>query len=255
MFNEPSPSTRLSSSTTLALLEISEKCLHCNSEIEYINIFNLINQLVPFEKATSGLAKLDSIHVISTYELINISYPDDWLSLYNSKKFSTIDVVVQTNFTKFIPQYWDHTYKIHKPSQEFVKIAADFGIKHGYTFGSRPFGFCKQASLVSLSGSFQKYSPELIKIMQKISSHIHIAASYVLENRKKMHYNSLVSQRELEVLNWLKLGKSSWEISAILGVSESTVNFHAYRIMRKLDTVNRSQAVATAVHLGLIDLE
>jgi DNA-binding CsgD family transcriptional regulator len=65
----------------------------------------------------------------------------------------------------------------------------------------------------------------------------------------------LLSVREIEVLNWLKHGKSTWDISAILGISESTVNFHVRNITQKLDTVNRTQAVAVGASLGLIDID
>lgn len=62
-----------------------------------------------------------------------------------------------------------------------------------------------------------------------------------------------LSQREIEVLNLLKFGKSSWDISKILGISERTVNYHIGNIMRKLDAINRIQAVYEAVNLELID--
>ncbi len=48
-------------------------------------------------------------------------------------------------------------------------------------------------------------------------------------------------------------GKSSWEISVILNISERTVNFHIYNIMQKLEAVNRTHAVAVATSLGLIE--
>lgn len=63
-----------------------------------------------------------------------------------------------------------------------------------------------------------------------------------------------LSHRELEVLNLLKLGKTSWDISRILGISERTVNYHIGNIMDKLDVTNRIQAVYEAVNLDLIDL-
>ena len=71
------------------------------------------------------------------------------------------------------------------------------------------------------------------------------------ENRKKIH----ITRREIEVLQWLQQGKSSWEISNILGVSERTVNFHVYNIMEKIEAVNRPQMVTIALRLGLIDLK
>ncbi|MDD2319375.1 MAG: helix-turn-helix transcriptional regulator [Geobacteraceae bacterium] len=67
-------------------------------------------------------------------------------------------------------------------------------------------------------------------------------------------HNVVLSTREKDVLNWLKQGKSSWDISAILGISERTVNYHVYNIMEKLEAVNRPQALAIALRLGLIEI-
>ncbi len=64
-----------------------------------------------------------------------------------------------------------------------------------------------------------------------------------------------LSMREREVLKWLKSGKSSWDISVILGISERTVNFHINNVMKKLEAVTRTQAVATAIENELIDVE
>ena len=65
----------------------------------------------------------------------------------------------------------------------------------------------------------------------------------------------ILSLREKEVLNWIKQGKSTWDISVILGISRSTVNFHVNNILQKLDAVSRAQAVAIAIEQGLIDIE
>jgi DNA-binding CsgD family transcriptional regulator len=64
-----------------------------------------------------------------------------------------------------------------------------------------------------------------------------------------------LSSREKEVLDWLKQGKSSWDMSIILCISERTVNYHVYNIMQKLGAINRPQAVAIATHLGLVDFD
>ncbi len=61
-----------------------------------------------------------------------------------------------------------------------------------------------------------------------------------------------LSQREKEVLKWLKKGKTSWDISVILCISQSTVNFHIKNIMQKLDAVSRTHAVVKAIEMGLI---
>lgn len=53
-----------------------------------------------------------------------------------------------------------------------------------------------------------------------------------------------LTDRERDALAWVAEGKSDWEISVILGISESTVRFHVDNGRRKLGAGNRAQAVA-----------
>lgn len=62
-----------------------------------------------------------------------------------------------------------------------------------------------------------------------------------------------LTKRELEVLRWAKEGKSAWEISAILAITERTVKFHLSNIFNKLDVNNRYQAIAKAFSFGLLE--
>ena len=61
-----------------------------------------------------------------------------------------------------------------------------------------------------------------------------------------------LTRREKEVLTWVGRGKTSSEIAIILGLSERTVNFHCDQAMKRLDVINRTQAVAKAIAQGLI---
>lgn len=54
---------------------------------------------------------------------------------------------------------------------------------------------------------------------------------------------SNLSERELEVLDWVGRGKSNEEIGAILSISHNTVKNHLKRIFGKLQVTSRSQAV------------
>ncbi len=53
-----------------------------------------------------------------------------------------------------------------------------------------------------------------------------------------------LSGRELEIMEWVRNGKTNFEIGMILDISAFTVKNHLQRIFRKLDVVNRAQAVA-----------
>lgn len=56
--------------------------------------------------------------------------------------------------------------------------------------------------------------------------------------------DSRLSVRESEIMEWVRLGKTNGEIATILNISTFTVKNHMQRILRKLDVVNRAQAVA-----------
>ncbi len=58
--------------------------------------------------------------------------------------------------------------------------------------------------------------------------------------------------REIECLRWSASGKSSEEIAIILKISAHTVNGYLKTAMRKLDAVNRMQAVARAYRFRLL---
>jgi len=61
-----------------------------------------------------------------------------------------------------------------------------------------------------------------------------------------------LSQRELEVLQLIALGKTNQEIARQLIVSPGTVKAHSASIYRKLDVANRTEAVARARQLGIL---
>ena len=63
-----------------------------------------------------------------------------------------------------------------------------------------------------------------------------------------------LSPREREVLQWVSQGKSSREISALLGISSRTVNEHVTSAVRKLRANNRTHAVAIALRDRLIEV-
>jgi LuxR family transcriptional regulator, quorum-sensing system regulator BjaR1 len=61
-----------------------------------------------------------------------------------------------------------------------------------------------------------------------------------------------LTPRERECLKWAAGGKSEWEISQILGISEHTCEKHLLNAKAKLGAANRVQAVAEAIRRGYI---
>jgi DNA-binding CsgD family transcriptional regulator len=61
-----------------------------------------------------------------------------------------------------------------------------------------------------------------------------------------------LSRREFQCLAWATEGKTSWEASGILGISERTVNYYLQSATRKLGCANKQQAIVKALRLGLL---
>lgn len=61
-----------------------------------------------------------------------------------------------------------------------------------------------------------------------------------------------LSEREVECLTWVALGRTDVEISELIHRSSTTARFHVENAMNKLGARNRAQAVAIACQLGLI---
>jgi DNA-binding CsgD family transcriptional regulator len=63
-----------------------------------------------------------------------------------------------------------------------------------------------------------------------------------------------LTPRELEVLQLLADGLANKEIAARLGFSTHTAKFHVESLLRKLDAVNRAEAVREGIRWGFIGL-
>ena len=70
------------------------------------------------------------------------------------------------------------------------------------------------------------------------------ATSETLEPLADSQADENLSSREQEIMNWVKMGKTNYEIGMILNISTFTVKNHLQRIFRKLDVTNRAQASA-----------
>jgi len=61
-----------------------------------------------------------------------------------------------------------------------------------------------------------------------------------------------ITQREREILHWVRDGKSNAEIGQLLGISGLTVKNHVHKMLKKLAAANRAQAVARAIGARVI---
>ena len=75
-------------------------------------------------------------------------------------------------------------------------------------------------------------------------------ASYLIMHSGNYRYDNqestILTFREKEILNKLRIGASNIEIAQSLFISESTVKTHLYHLFKKISVKNRTQAVSWA---------
>ena len=76
--------------------------------------------------------------------------------------------------------------------------------------------------------------------------------SYFSQNQSAEPAAQRLTNRETECLAWVAEGKTSGELAEIVGLSEHTVNHYLLSATKKLNSVNRTQAVVKALRLGII---
>ena len=92
---------------------------------------------------------------------------------------------------------------------------------------------------------FELMLPHIDVASRRISGLPIASASHITIKRAQIALDSIgISPREQEIIEWLSMGKTNYEIGMILNISAFTVKNHLQRIFRKLDVINRVQAVA-----------
>lgn len=242
---------RLSQREAVTLLELIEASGRCADMKALKRLIDSLGGLFSFDMAVCGIARFDGAGAMNSRKIVNVSYPEEWLSLYTERGFAEVDPVVRAHLTDFSPGIWSDAYRKWGRPQPFVSLAEDFGMRNGYSFGAlSPTD--RTASIFSLC-IYGKPSVHTLELLDILAPHFHEA----LRRAAQPNPTCLptLTRREIEVLRWLANGKNRWEISVILGISERTVKFHTKAILHKLGASNRTHAVAKALSCGLIALD
>jgi len=94
--------------------------------------------------------------------------------------------------------------------------------------------------------------------LELLVPHVHCAFLRVLASERgvasatSQRASRLVTERQAQILNLIKLGKTNSEIALVLHCSPWTIKNHIHAILRKLDSNTRTHAIARAMSLGIL---
>lgn len=194
--------------------------------------------------------------IFQTEPLCLHNFPPKWSELYHDQALFTIDPVFMKCMRSVMPAIWHEEESLADDTgRKFFAMAREHGLAAGITVPVH----ARNGGFGSLGLVFGKDDPETRHRIAAISTDVLILAFHAYTNLRRVTGSEKVSQdtlphltpREKEVLRWTASGKTVWEISTILTISERTAKQHLDNVFRKLEVHNKYHAVAEAVALGL----
>lgn len=187
-------------------------------------------------------------------ELVLLSGWDGaWQEQYLSESFIDVDPVVDRVRRTELPFEWheiNRSKRLKKPERRVMDEARSIGMSDGFCVPVySPGGF--QACL-SFGGDGVSLGEEDKHNLHLLGIYAHNKVRDLMRVGNEVELAKL-TLREIECLKWTSVGKTSWEISQILNISQHTADWYLASAAKKLKAVNRVQAVAEALRLGMIN--
>jgi len=183
---------------------------------------------------------------------IRLTYPANWIKRYLQMGYVDIDPVLREGFLRTLPFDWSEVEVEGAAVMGFMVDALAHGVgpnglsipvrsKHGHrglvsVSDSRPAAEWHEFRRANLDA--------LIEIANRL--HQHVIREVFGEDRPNL------TAREIECLQLTAAGKHAGEIATILNISPHTARDHLKSARFKLDCATSTQAVSTAVKLGLL---
>ena len=235
------------------ILNLSHQSLKCN---DYKELERLIQALKRFFHIEASLfCHANVIDLWNDYlnesniGLFNISYPEEYLEVYVKNKYYNSDAVLFEFAANLSPINWKRVDEKCDFNYPAVNIALDFNLYDGWTHGI--------IDPTNLNVHMLFWGSSVVDSSIRTEKILEYLVPFYCEAYKRINKNVIplqkpLTKREIEVLEWIKDGKSSWEISVIMKLSKRTIDFHIGNIKKKLNAVTRAQAVAAALHRNII---
>ena len=177
------------------------------------------------------------------------NYPGPWQEHYSRSGYLFTDPTVIHGRQSQDPLIWNDQAFVSNP--KLWRDAQDHGIRAGWAQSSLEgsgagslLTLCRCNEPVTTC-ELQAKEPYMRWLVQV--AHVSLSKAILA---KDAHACKQLTLREREVLQWTADGKSAQDIADILVLSKSVVDFHLKNSIKKLDSPNKTAAVARAVLLG-----
>lgn len=238
------------------LLQVDQESAWCDALFDFGKTLGFDRCLVAIvPKAGMGLDQA----------FLRSNYPADWRQFYDTEKLVHVDPTVAHCVAHSTSLIWSPGLFRSNPQQVMYEEASAHGLRSGVTLPMHgPKGELGILCFVNDARPSKQFDRDVRQVLPELSYLRDMAfesgVDFALMGAAAASGEPLavpsplprLTARELECLQWTMAGKTSWEIGRILGISESTVNYHVGNFNAKLEVANRHQAVVKALKLGVL---
>jgi LuxR family transcriptional regulator, quorum-sensing system regulator BjaR1 len=181
-------------------------------------------------------------------------WPEGWMKRYAGEGYVYVDPVIQRVRQTTMPFAW-HEAPYNRDDAGATKVmseATEFGLAGGLAV---PIYTTHGLQAIATFGADQMVlSRDGRAGLQLVAIYAHSQARSILTSQQGSPTARApkLSSREIECLKSTAAGKTTWEISIILGLSNRTVDEHLASAAAKLGAVNRVQTVAEVLRRSVI---
>lgn len=187
--------------------------------------------------------------------------PKEWVLRYDQRAYIEVDPRVRHGSTSSAPLIWDRFTlwgRDHRINA-FLDDAADHGVGSGVSFALHSAG--AGLALVAVNSATRLMDDVRRREIAAVLGDIVLLGIYfhdifmknVVERGIAPRTQGVpLSDREKQCLTLAAHGHTSHDIAGKLALTERTIQFHFDSIRSKLEAINRQEAIAKAIAMGII---
>jgi len=181
-----------------------------------------------------------------------LSWPEGWRERYFTQNYVADDPAQLHLARTRSPYTWSEMLSCpyYTPGQRrIVHEASEFALTVGYIVPIHQVG--SGPTMVTIAGAN-------VELSESDDLALHLSAMYAHAHVRDLSHaigeagTVQLGPRERECLQWVADGKTDWEISEILSISEKTANTYIERVKHKFGVATRVQAVVMGLRAGQI---
>jgi DNA-binding CsgD family transcriptional regulator len=187
--------------------------------------------------------------------------PSAWSSRYRQRNYAAADPRVTLTARRLSPVIWDGAdANADEAVSRFLADAARFRVASGLAVSFRERAGSR--AVVAFDSAHSPMPDALCASIAGRLGDLMLLAAALHERVLRPRFCNVadvpvarpcdLTARERECLRMAANGMTSGDIGGKLGIAERTVNFHMRNVLRKLDALNRPEAIAKALTRGVL---